>query len=121
MSSLNPESRDALKSAIGTRIDELREEIKSLEQAARPVAPDDAIGRLTRMDAIVNKGVTEAGLNNARAQLQALRRALESADDEDFGECERCLKPIAVARLLVMPETTLCVTCAGAAEQTETS
>lgn len=108
--------RDQLKQAMQTRIVELRDEIASLEESTKPVAPDVSIGRLTRMDAIVNKSVGEAGLAAARANLIKLQRALGSADDADFGECEECLKPIAVGRLLAMPETTLCVGCAAAAE-----
>ncbi len=113
---MNDGQREQLKVAISTRIDEIREEIASLEESTRPVAPDVSIGRLTRMDAIVNKSVSEAGLQSARANLIQLQRALETADDPDFGECEECLKPIATGRLLAMPETTLCVACAAAAE-----
>jgi len=113
---MDESQREQLKIAMAGRIEELRDEIASLEVATRPVAPDVSIGRLTRMDAIVNKSVNEAGLAAARQNLIKLQNALQTADAEDFGECEECLKPIAVGRMLAMPETTLCVTCATALE-----
>jgi len=113
---MDEQQRQQLKRAMAERIEELRQEITSLEEATKPVAPDVSIGRLTRMDAIVNKSVNEAGLAAARQNLVKLQTAVRSADADDFGECEECLKPIAVGRMLAMPETTLCVTCAAALE-----
>ena len=45
---------------------------------------------------------------------EALRRLY--ADPEAFGVCARCGKPIGMARLDVVPETTLCADCQRAVE-----
>jgi DnaK suppressor protein len=80
------------------------------------VAPDNAIGRLTRMEAINSQNINEAALRKALATRSLLEKALRCIDMDDFGLCQACEEPIAVARLMVMPEATLCVACASRQE-----
>ncbi len=82
-----------------------------LDSRAMPVSPDNAIGRLTRMDEIVNQGVNQTALTQAHTQLNRLQLALSRSDSEHFGVCESCLKPIPLPRLLAMPQASLCVAC----------
>ena len=42
----------------------------------------------------------------------ALRRTLAEVDDDGFGACEGCGRPIGVERLLALPATRRCVECA---------
>jgi DnaK suppressor protein len=94
-------------------MDALRAEIPRLEEQVKPVAPDNAIGRISRMDTIVNQSVAEAQLSKARVRLARLEEALKRVDeDEDFGLCLDCGDPIPMARLKAMPETSYCVECA---------
>ncbi|NDV19683.1 TraR/DksA family transcriptional regulator [Pseudodesulfovibrio sp. JC047] len=93
-------------------IDGLKTEIPRLETLVQPVAPDNAIGRISRMDTIVNQSVTKAQLSKCKIRLVRLKAALERVDDEDFGLCVECDEPIPMARLKAMPETQLCVECA---------
>lgn len=90
----------------------LKAEIPRLEEQVKPVAPDNAIGRISRMDNIVNQSVAEAQLSKARVRLARLREAVKRVDDEDFGLCLDCGEPIPMARLKAMPETGYCVDCA---------
>jgi DnaK suppressor protein len=43
-----------------------------------------------------------------------MERALTMIDDPDFGLCHECEEPIPFARLMIMPESDLCVKCAEA-------
>ena len=90
----------------------LKAEIPRLEELVKPVAPDSAVGRISRMDTIVNQSVAEAQLSKARVRLVRLEDAVKRVDDEDFGLCADCGEPIPMARLKAMPETILCVNCA---------
>ncbi|MBW1682792.1 MAG: TraR/DksA family transcriptional regulator [Deltaproteobacteria bacterium] len=45
------------------------------------------------------------------------RLILQVRRDEDFGICEECGEPIPPARLLIVPDSTLCVTCQQEAEK----
>jgi len=47
--------------------------IKEYREMSGPVEPDDAIGRITRMDAINNKSVTESSLRHAEEKLKNLK------------------------------------------------
>ncbi len=76
------------------------------------MAPDDALGRLTRMDAIQDQEMTRNALRQAERELAGLERALRQLDDPDFGLCEGCDAPIPMGRLLALPGATHCVNCA---------
>ena len=103
--------REKLEHHIRQRIEELKKDIESYKELSRPVAPDSAIGRITRMDAISQKSINEAALRTARATLSRMERALDRIDHEDFGRCRECDEPIPIARLMIMPESDLCVAC----------
>ena len=78
----------------------------------KPIAPENAIGRLSRMDAINNKSVLEAGLHQAKEKLDRLKYVFSRVDAEDFGICKKCNNPIPVGRILLMPQSIYCVKCA---------
>ena len=90
----------------------IKKDIVSYKERTQPVAPDVAIGRLTRMDAIGNKSINEAALREAQNTLAKLQRALKMIDRPGFGMCRECDEPIPLARLMIMPETDMCVECA---------
>lgn len=110
---MTKEDKEKLEKVILSEAENLKASIKTLAEGSRPVAPDDAIGRLTRMEAINAKSVNEANLNAARVKLAKLERALTRLNDPEFGLCAICEEPIPVGRIMLMPETTVCVQCAG--------
>jgi DnaK suppressor protein len=56
--------------------------------------------------------VNQAALSNAKRKLPLLQHALTQVDDPNFGICYECGKPIPLGRILLMPESTMCVRCA---------
>jgi len=82
------------------------------QEMTKPIAPDVAIGRISRMDAINNKSVTEAAMRQAEEKLRNLQRVSSKIDDKDFGICLKCHKPIPLGRILIRPESLYCVNCA---------
>ncbi|MEM7367360.1 MAG: TraR/DksA C4-type zinc finger protein [Bacteroidota bacterium] len=110
---LTAEQKTEIKSKIEDQIIDIQQKIKELEELTKPISPDNAIGRLSRMDAINNKSVNEAGLRSAKSKLVKLERALSRIDQSDFGYCSRCKQPIKVGRILFMPESSRCVRCAA--------
>lgn len=73
---LETEKREKLKDHIIKKIQGLKEDIKSYQVLTRPVAPDNAIGRLTRMEAINSKSINEATQNKAKQTLSKMERTL---------------------------------------------
>lgn len=92
-----------------TKTKALIEEYKELTQ---PIEPDCAIGRVSRMDAINNKSVTEAALRQAEGKLNSLNRVYSQLGSDDFGLCLKCKNPIPLKRILIRPESLYCVSCA---------
>ena len=111
---LETEKRKKLKNHIKKKIEDLKENIKSYQVLTQPVVPDNAIGRLTRMEAINSKSINEAALNKSKQTLSKMERALKMINDPDFGLCRECEEPIPFARLMIVPESDLCVQCAEA-------
>ncbi len=109
---METEERQKIKEKIEEAIAVAEIDIAALEKLTRPIAPDNAIGRLSRMEAINAKSVNEAALNAAKHKLTKLKYALSTIDNENFGICVECGEPIPLGRILIMPESNLCVDCA---------
>ena len=105
-------NKDEIKIRITEEIASTEEAIIDYKELTKPIAPNDAIGRVSRMDAINNKSVNEASLRQAEVKLGNLKRVLSKIDDDDFGICLKCKQPIPVGRILIRPESLLCVNCA---------
>ena len=106
--------RQVLKSKMEEELASLAVEIDRLNEQIQPIPPDRAIGRLTRMEAIQSKSITEASLRTAKVRMRKLQIALRNVEeDPDYGTCQVCEKPIPVKRLLLVPESTRCVPCAS--------
>ena len=107
-----PADREQLRQHIRQEQDKVKRHIASLAEQTGPVAPDNAIGRLSRMDAISSRNLNGAKLGDARSRLVLLDHALAKIDQPDFGLCTSCGDPIPLARLQFMPESRFCVDCA---------
>jgi RNA polymerase-binding transcription factor len=106
-------NRLKIKGKIQFEIEKAMEEILELKSITAPISPENSVGRISRMDAINNKSVTEAALSTKQVKLRKLKEALNNVDNPGFGICTSCHKPIPVGRLLLMPEADKCVSCAS--------
>jgi len=103
---------DDIKQKILSEISKTENLITEYKEMTKPIAPDVAIGRISRMDAINNKSVTEASLRQAEAKLRNLHRVFSRLGSKDFGRCLKCRKLIPLGRILIRPESLYCVNCA---------
>ncbi|HBH48001.1 MAG TPA: TraR/DksA family transcriptional regulator [Bacteroidales bacterium] len=110
---MNKQDAENIKSKILEEISKTKQSINRFKEMSKPVAPDDAIGRISRMDAINNKAVAEASLRKNREKLKQLEYMLQHIHDNDFGLCASCKTPIPPGRLLLMPQSRYCVNCAN--------
>lgn len=101
-----------IKALIEKQISTLERKIKNLKELTTAIAPDDAIGRVSRMDAINNKSVNEAALRQSELKLNKLKETLGQINDKDFGLCLVCKAPIQPGRIILMPESRKCIRCA---------
>lgn len=100
------------KTKIEKKILRLQEDIVYLKEATQPISPENAIGRVSRMDAINNKSVAENSLRMSEETLIRLKEAYENINTPEFGLCQKCKKDIEFERLLFMPESRRCTPCA---------
>ena len=108
----NQEKKDIKAKAL-LEIEKTKKSITDYKEITKPISLENAIGRISRMDAINNKSVAEAALRQAEGKLTNLYHVLESIDDKQFGLCLKCQKPIPIGRILLMPQSRYCVNCAS--------
>lgn len=94
-------------------ITSLENDIPRTKEETKPVEPDDAIGRLTRMEAIGARSIAQAQLRTLEGRLERLRNILKRIGENDstLGTCLDCGEKIGSARLLARPESIRCVEC----------
>ena len=97
---------------IHEEIAKAKQDIARLADSANPVSPDNAIGRISRMEAINAQGVNKAALSQAKIRLAGLKSALANLEEPEFGSCFECGEQIPLARILIMPHSKMCVSCA---------
>ena len=107
----------------GDRLAELRADLERLDTElsgqldrlgddSRPVELDQqAVGRLSRMDAMQQQQMAAASAGHIRAHLSRVRRAIAAMDSGDFGFCHDCGEAIPYPRLKASPDSPLCVAC----------
>jgi DnaK suppressor protein len=110
---MKAEEKEQLRALIPQRIERIKLDIEELIELTKPIEPDCAIGRVSRMDAINNKSINDATLIKKRRQLEGLESSLKSLDDKNFGKCVVCGNEIQMGRILIMPESRKCLACAS--------
>lgn len=113
MGYLHGVDKSAIKAALQAELDKTRQVLAELRDLTGPVAPDVAIGRISRMDAINNKAINDAALRKAEEKLAQLERMEHHVDEPGFGLCKKCGQPIPMRRLILMPQSVFCVRCAS--------
>ena len=103
------------------RLDALRAELKAMLQATRegtrPVALDEPIGRLTRMDAMQQQSMSKATRQQTDLRLRQVEQSLRLVVRGEYGLCRRCEDPIGYARLSARPESPYCLDCQDAIDR----
>ncbi len=105
-------NKKELEILIQKKINLISIEIQELKLLTIPIEPENAIGRISRMDAINNKSINDRMLRKAKEKLKKLNLALSRINEKEFGKCITCNKLINEKRLILMPEVVSCVKCA---------
>jgi DnaK suppressor protein len=105
--------RNEVKEKIIIEIEKTEKSIVEYKEITKPTAPDNAIGRVSRMDAINNRSVAEAALRKSEEKLIKLKYVLTQINEENFGLCAKCNRSIPIGRVLLMPQSRHCINCAS--------
>jgi DnaK suppressor protein len=102
------------RARIDARLSELAEEDARGRSGQATVELDQqAVGRLSRQDALQSQAMARATHARRDVERRRLRAALERIDDGDFGTCEDCGEEIGAGRLDLDPGVTRCISCAA--------
>ena len=69
---MNKEDKQDIKKRILEELEKTEELILDYKESTKPISPENAIGRVSRMDAINNKSVVEAALRKAEEKFNKL-------------------------------------------------
>jgi DnaK suppressor protein len=87
------------------------EEMRLNAGSTEPPSLDEAIGRLTRMDALQQQQMALHARRRLDVRLARVRGALARLAEGTFGHCALCRGEVPRARLEAAPETPFCVAC----------
>ncbi|AXT28436.1 TraR/DksA family transcriptional regulator [Ruegeria sp. AD91A] len=111
---MNESERTHFETRIRERLAELQKVSASGQQAQAIVQLDQqAVGRLSRMDALQNQAMAKAQQANRDVETRRLLAALARLDDGEFGYCEDCGERIPDGRLNLDLAASKCVSCAS--------
>ena len=104
--------------AARERLQALKRELQALsalseDDRATVTLDQQAVGRLSRMDAMQRQAMAQAGERARARDTQRIDAALRRIDDGEYGSCAECGEAIAEKRLAVDPTASLCIACAG--------
>ena len=109
---MNEEDKTKISQKIKQEILDTKEKIKEYSELSKPISPENAIGRISRMDAINNKSVVEAALRESEKKFDDLKYVESQINEEYFGLCIKCKTSIPIGRILFRPQSKYCVNCA---------
>jgi DnaK suppressor protein len=111
---MNMSDHARYRTLIDTRLAELAQE-DALGQDAQAVVTLDqqAVGRLSRMDALQAQAMAKAQQARRAQMSRLLHAALHRLDNGEFGYCDDCGEGIGEKRLSLNPTVTRCISCAS--------
>ncbi|MEO1106363.1 MAG: TraR/DksA C4-type zinc finger protein [Pseudomonadota bacterium] len=111
---MNETKRSDFDTLIRARLEELTALSASAERSQAVVELDQqAVGRLSRMDALQNQAMAKAQKTNRNIETHRLKAALQRLEDGEYGYCEDCGDRIPDGRLKLDLAASKCVSCAS--------
>ncbi len=109
-------TEDEARTRLLARLEELDgEDQVNADSRDTVTLQQDAVGRLSRMDALQQQAMAQATQKRREAEKQRIRAALVRLDEGEWGWCLTCGEAIAEARLNHDPSVAQCVGCASGA------
>lgn len=104
------------RAMLEAQLESLKSEDEMGRDSQKTVNLDQqAVGRLSRMDALQQQAMAKATASRRVLLRQKLIDAMRRVDEDEFGYCIRCGDEIPAARLNLDPTVPTCITCAKGA------
>lgn len=114
---MNLNEQEKYRPVIEGKIAELKKALSETDSTAAPVVPDNAIGRLSRVDAMQQQQVALESQRQREHLLSRLERALKLINAGEYGTCPKCEEEIGEKRLNALPDAIFCIRCAEELER----
>jgi DnaK suppressor protein len=82
---MNKKQKKQIEEKLNNEVEDTKTKINKYKELSQPIAPENSIGRISRMDAINNKSVVEAALREAEEKLLKLLDIQKKITQKDFG------------------------------------
>ena len=113
ISKVNVNKLDRYRTLLAAQLAALRDEDRLGHEGQSVVTLDQqAVGRLSRMDALQSQAMAKANQARRDAKKRALLAALTRIDEGEFGYCMDCGDEISEIRLAFDPSVSRCISCA---------
>ncbi len=110
---MNENQQTHFRDLIHDRLAEIEREDALGEAGQATVELDQqAVGRLSRMDALQYQAMAKAQAGRRALEKTRLQAALRRMDEDEYGYCEDCGDDIAAGRLNLDPAAAKCIGCA---------
>lgn len=109
---------EELKAARERALAEIERLKEDLQAEIEPASATDDDAAADAAADVYERSKIISLIQNREAKIRLLDSAIKAAEAGKYGVCEMCGATISPERLEIVPETTLCVTCAAKREQT---
>ena len=107
---LSANEKQQLLTGLKQELIELEQQLVHAHERSAPVMLDQqAVGRVSRVDAIMQQEMAQA--SEALMQQHIVRIKRIFLDTEDYGFCLECGKSIGLGRLTIHPVAEMCIQC----------
>ena len=110
---MTKKEKNVLIEKIQSSLSSIEKNIVELQKFCETIAPECALGDLTRFELMNEQEVSKKALLQAQIRSKKLYYALSKTEEDDFGLCSECEEEISYERLLLVPESRLCIKCAS--------
>ena len=100
-----------LRSIMISRIEAIWASLAEDDLESKPIAPDVAFGRSSRLEPMQSQQMNLAQQRCQREEKERLKNALDRIEEGSYGTCAYCLSPISYKRLEAMPDAVVCMDC----------
>jgi DnaK suppressor protein len=107
-------TQESFRPVIDRRLADIDVELEAAVDSTKPIAPDDSVGRLSRLDSIQMQQMALAGKRRLEEERGRLHEARRRIDGGNYGQCHRCGGDIALERLQHQPDAVMCMPCLSA-------
>lgn len=104
-------TQESFRPRIEARIAELDAQLGATKGDTEAIAPDKAIGRLSRLDSMQMQQMAVGMQSRMREEIKQLKEALQRINRGRYGTCDLCRGDIPIERLEFQPDATICVAC----------